>query len=341
MKLHRSACLAVILAALWLTAPLPAPAAVPVAPILPTDYLGWTNAYRLHNEQMEAVLVPAIGRLVHLTLTNGESPLRLEPAMHGKTPDTNEPFFNIGGDWLWPVAQARWPALAENGHDWPPPPLLADLPWECSAWTADDGQQCVQFSRTYGEPLNIVVTRQFTLAPTAAELVVHQRIERTAPSEIPVVLWNISQVAQPDQVLLPVATPSAFRGGLKTLMGHKPDRRAMRRCGAAAIYTPAPGSEVKLGSDSPAAWVAARRGSVLIVETATTSATGNYPDGGATVEIYSNHGLGYAEIETLSPEVALAPATVLENTLRIRLAATPKATGGCKLAEAAQSLAAP
>ena len=49
MKLHRSACLAVVLAALWLTAPTLAPAAVPVAPILPMDYLGWTNAYRLQN----------------------------------------------------------------------------------------------------------------------------------------------------------------------------------------------------------------------------------------------------------------------------------------------------
>lgn len=341
MNLLRLARLAVVVAALWLTAARPAPAAVPVEPILPTDYLGWTNAYRLHNERLEAVLVPAIGRLVHVALTDQASPLRLDPALHGNLPTANDPFFNIGGDWLWPVAQARWPALAAKGQDWPPPPLLADVPWSCSAWTADDAQQCVQFTRTYGAPLNIVVTRQFTLAPGATELVVYQRIERTAPSDIPVVLWNISQVAQPDQVVLPLAVPSVFRGGLKVLMGHKPDRRALRRCDTAAIYTPTPGSEIKLGSDSPAAWVAARCGPLLLVETASTHATGAYPDGGATVEIYSNHGLGYTEIETLSPEVALAPATVLENTLHIRLAVAPQKTSGCTLAAAAQSLAAP
>ena len=35
----------------------------PVAPILPGEFLGWTNAFRLENEQVAAVLVPDIGGL--------------------------------------------------------------------------------------------------------------------------------------------------------------------------------------------------------------------------------------------------------------------------------------
>lgn len=304
----------------------------PVAPILPAEFLGWTQAYRLQNDRAEAVLVPAIGRLIHFAPRLGQSLLRLDPALQGQTPPEGERFFNIGGDWLWPVAQARWPAFAEDGQDWPPPALLADRPWTCSAWTDADGVQCALLAREYGEPLHIQVSRLFRLAPGAAELVVQQRIERTAPSDIPVVLWNISQIAQAEQVVLPVEARSKFRGGLKALMGRKPSRKNLVPCGEAAVYRVSPGAETKLGSDSPRGWIAAVRGTNVIFESVANQAPGDYPDGGCVVELYSNHGLGYSEIETLSPEVALAPGTVLENTLRIALFTTAAPLAPCPLA---------
>ena len=51
----------------------------PVAPIPASEYLGWTNAFRLQNDRAEAVFVPAIGRLVHFARRPGDaSPFRLE-----------------------------------------------------------------------------------------------------------------------------------------------------------------------------------------------------------------------------------------------------------------------
>lgn len=320
---------------------LPAAEATPVDPILPVAYLGWTNAYRLQNDRAEAVLVPAVGRLVHFAPLAGASLFRLDAARQGALPAAGENFFNIGGDWLWPVAQARWPAFSADGKDWPPPAPLADRPWSCSAWTDADGSQCAQFIREYDAPLNITVTRRFRLAPGSAALVVQQRIERTAASDIPVVLWNISQIAQARQIALPVERKSRFRGGLAVLMGRKPGRRQLLRCGDAAVYAVAPGAETKLGSDSSRAWIAAARDTNVIFEAVANTTSGDYPDGGSIVEVYSNEGLGYSEIETLSPEVALAPGTVLENTLRIALAATATPPAGCDLADAARALAAP
>lgn len=314
------------------------PAPPPVAPIPPSAFLGWTNTYRLQNEHVEAILVPALGRLVRFASREGESLFRLDPLLRGKSPAAGERFFNIGGDWLWPVAQARWAAFSDNGQDWPPPAPLADLPWECSAWVAADDAACALMTREYGAPLHILVSRLFRLDPGSDALVVQQRIERTAASDIPVVLWNISQIAQAEQIAMPVEKTSRFRGGLKALMGRKPSRRQLVACDGAAVYQVRSGAETKLGSDSPRGWIAAAKGTNLIFETVANTVAGDPPDGGCIVEVYSNQGLGYSEIETLSPEVALAPGTVIENTLRIGLATTGSPLKGCAFAEAVQAL---
>jgi hypothetical protein len=311
----------------------------PVAPIAPAEFLGWPQAFRLQSDQAEAVLVPAVGRLVFFSARGIPNPLRLEPGLHGKTPDDGARFFNLGGDWLWPVAQARWAALSDNGQDWPPPAVLADAPWTCSAWTDAEGAPCALMTREYGEPLNILVSRLFRLEPASAALVVQQRIERTEASAIPVVLWNISQIAGAEQVVLPVDAHSKFRGGLKTLMGRKPPRTRLVPCGDAAVYQVGAGTETKLGSDSPRGWIAAARGTHVILESVVNTAPGDFPDGGCILELYSNHGLGYSEIETLSPEVNLAPGQVLENTLRIELAASESPLPACELADFVRSLA--
>ena len=252
-----------------------------------------------------------------------------------------EAFFNIGGDWLWPVSQARWAAIAEDGKDWPPPAVLADLPWTCSAWTDAKGVQCAILSREYGAPLHIRVSRRFCLAPGSTALLVHQTIERTGESDVPVVLWNISQIAQAEHIVMPVEENSAFRGGLKALMGRKPSRKHLAACEGTAVYRVSPGAETKLGSDSARGWIAAARGTHIIFESVANAAAGDYPDGGCVVEVYSNQGLGYSEIETLSPEVLLVPGTVLENTLRIELSATETPLDGCPLADAVRALAHP
>ena len=315
------------------------PAPPPVAPILPTDFLGWTNAYRLQNDQAVAILVPDVGRLVLFSPLQGSSPFRIEPSLQGQVPPEGERFFNMGGDWLWPVSQARWAGFSTDGKDWPPPAVLADLPWNCSAWTDADGVPCALLTREYGAPLHILVSRLFRLEPGSTTLVVRQRIERTAPSEIPVVLWNISQIAKAEHIVLPVEEQSKFPGGLSALMGAMPSREQLAVCGNSAVYRVSPGAETKLGSDSPRSWIAAAKDTRVILESVENPSAGDYPDGGCIVEVYSNQGLGYSEIETLSPEVLLAPGTVLENTLRIELSATESPLADCPLADFVLSLA--
>lgn len=316
-------------------APLYAENSIPVAPIKSIQWNGWTNAIRLNNKHVDVILVPETGRLTHFSLQKEESLLRLDAGLAGKTPDTPEHFFNAGGDWLWPVSQAKWADFSKNKSDWPPPAVMADAGWDASAWKASDGAQYALLTRTYGEPLNIKASRLFQLEPQSAVLKIRQTIERIAPSDIPVTLWNVSQVALADDIIFPVRDDSAFKKGVRALMGRVPGKERLLRCDAAALYRVTPGSETKLGVDAALPWVAAIRGNNALIEFAENPSISGatYPDGGCSVEIYSNHGLGYTEIEILSPEVLLEQGNILENTLRLVMVSLPGQDDSCGKAE--------
>ena len=86
------------------------------------------------------------------------------------------------------------------------------------------------------------------------------------------------------------------------------------------------GTEHKIGSRSPRSWIAARKGrQVLLLTARPGDAAAPYPDGGCRLEMYTNKGLGYTEIETLGPERSLRPGEAITNTviLEVHAAAAP------------------
>lgn len=286
--------------------------------IPPVREMGWSSVYSLAHAAARAVLVPDIGRLVHFSTKDGPNALRLDPSLTGHLPPEGDPFFNIGGHWLWPVNQTRWRTLSDDARDWPPPAPLTDGPWKGSAWTDADGGVCVRMSRTYGAPLFIQASRVFRLDPNSAVLTIRQRIERTAPSVIPVVLWSISQLSEARAIALPVEADSRFRDGLNTLKGQTPGQQ-LAACGDITIFRTGAGGEIKLGTDSPRHWIAAALPEHVLVESVEPKSEGNFPDGGCRTILYANPAYGYAELETLSPEVMLEPGQALENILRMEI----------------------
>ena len=311
----------------------PAASARPLAHAVPDDYVppvaeAWPDAVLLKNDAVEAVVVPSIGRLVHLAPRGGRNVYRCEAGLLGQVPSKKkgETFFNIGGDWLWPVSQARWPEFPGQEGDWPPPKALRDEAWTVSG----DADSSITLTRTYGEPVNATVSRTFALCkpePSTAGVVIQQSVTRTAPSDFPVTLWNISQIDSPTALVLPVAPRSAFENGIKLLAGAEPPPGCLSFLAPenAAVYRIAPGAEIKLGTDAGenAGAIAAMRGgrltSLLALDPVGVPPGAAYPDGGCSHEAYSNHGLGYAEIETLSREVPLRPGETLSNRLVIRI----------------------
>jgi hypothetical protein len=297
----------------------PAAEGIPVTPIPAIALHGHTNALVIGNRQLQVTLMPSLGRIAGLRFGGFDNVVRFDAPLAAASLTPPEPgtWRNFGGDWMFPVAQALWPD--RFGNRWPPPPFLDGQPWQGHAWISDDGAQHALLTLEVGEPLHIRLHRALRVDPITATVTIRQRMERTAASDIPMTLWNISQVPDAQRVLMPVDDDSAFPDGYAVLDFGPPATQLLARAeGGVLVLDVKNGTEHKLGSDSPRGWIAAQRDHVVIIEHATTTQPGgDFPDGGCRVEVYANRGLGYTEIETLSEERVLQPGEVLENTLTL------------------------
>lgn len=305
---------------------------VPVAPIASVTFGSWTNAFRLQNPSLEVVVVPEIGRVLYLGCKKGRNLLHANPSWTRPGPDeAAAPWANYGGIWLWPATQAQWEKL--TGANWPPPEALADAPWTGSAWRAEDDSEYCLMTREFGAPLHIKVSRLVKLDPTNQLVSIRQRLERTAPSEVPVSIWTLTQVARPDQIILPVDEDTRLETGFKALLFDPPGDAALTRCPGALVYDTKKAGEHKLGTDSRRGWIAARKGDILLVQRLAGEEDPEAPPSEACiVEMYSNPDLGYAEIQTLSMEKNLHTGEALHQNVVIECMETEAGLAPCDLA---------
>ena len=250
----------------------------------------------LRNESfnLRLLIQPEIGRIVMIEYQDQRDWLHFDP-------DSKE---NVGGEFLWPVAMHYWKPLL--GRIWPPPVVMESNLWRV---VAVDTKSCT-LTRDYAAPLNLRATRRYRLDDWAARFTIAQRLERLAPSPVPVTLWNILQVARPRSLILP-GRQRPLNGGGGGVAAHGRDTTEIDFAGA--------GHQAhKLCSDAQPAWLAAKRGTVSIVQRVLHSTgTGDYPDGGCPVELWWDARVGYAELELLGPERNLAPGESLENEIEV------------------------
>jgi hypothetical protein len=288
----------------------------------PVPFRGWSEAYVLHHGGILAVVVPAISRLVFLA-ASADAPnlLRLDDGLADAgalppDPATGPAFFDIGGDWAWPVARSNWPSFSPNGSDWPPPPALADGPSEVEAWLDTDGNQHVVLTRRYPAPVHATLTREFFVT-VHGRLGCKQTLRYTGPVEetdctlLPLALCHVFQVAFPNKIYFPV--PSADRTPT-VLSGTLPDGALTVKPGnvcpglfAGAIYTPPPSSEVTLSFPLPSvSSLSAKTPNGFFLVSASSP---------VHAELHSNAGLGCAGLGTLGDSTARLSDFPLSNTL--------------------------
>lgn len=69
----------------------------------------WKKCYRLTNGRVDAVIVPAVGRMMSFRLTEGENVLSINPANAGRVPPlTLDRLTHFGGLYTWLAPQAHW-----------------------------------------------------------------------------------------------------------------------------------------------------------------------------------------------------------------------------------------
>src|ERR1044072_8879640 len=107
----------------------------PLGFLVRTNYHGWTNSILMSNGRVEAVIVPAIGRVMQFRLAGEEDgPFWENRALDGKAPDPeSKEWGNFGGDKTWPAPQSEWERTASRA--WPPPAAFDSMPVE----TKEDG----------------------------------------------------------------------------------------------------------------------------------------------------------------------------------------------------------
>ena len=257
-----------------------------------------------------------------------ENVLWENPECRGKTLPPDGPaeekgapvWMNFGGDKVWPTEQSQWPKT--NGYAWPP-----DHWFDGGAHSVrllEDGVEIKGGVSGFNGGRSI---REIRLAPNGTRVTIRQKIEkvkagRNASAEpVPFTNWNVTQIRQPEMILLPLNPKSKFAERWYDYSGEK------RECaknvtveGDVADFRPDSVISQKIGADS-GPWIAGIVGNCLIAEMFERDPKAVYPDGGLSETVYTCP--QYSEIELMSPFKSLKIGEVL--IVRHRLGAASAA----------------
>lgn len=287
----------------WLAAGLLA-AALPLhaapATVITTNYQGWADSYLLTNGIVEAVVVPAIGRVMQFGFAGEEGVFWENTNLFGVTLsglETN--WMNFGGDKSWPAPEGEWPKFTKSDV-WRPPLGFDGLPM-LGKVESGDVYLISQVDPAYG----IRVRRRVHLHPRKPVLYIQTTFERLAGEPAKIGVWTVTQFKDPKFIYLPAPASSIFGTNGYTLINPEPPP-AMKHDSGLLWFARDPKAPHKIGSDADAALWMNTKFACRIDSPRVRKA--DYPDHGSSLEVYTNPDpLPYIELETLGPLKKLAP----------------------------------
>jgi hypothetical protein len=265
----------------------------PLSFLIRTNYHGWNNSILVSNGRVEAVIVPAIGRVMQFRLAGQtDGPFWENEAMFGKAPDAaSAEWGNFGGDKTWPAPQEDWAKVTPRA--WPPPVAFDSMPVEAQV----DGWVVTLVSAVdphYG----IRTRREIQLEPDKPVMRIQTIYEKVSGAPRRVGVWVITQLKHPVAVVAPLPEPSRFRGGYIRQSADLPADLKVQ--GGLLSVARDPKAPHKIGTDaSSLIWVG--RNEVLRIDSP-RELLASYPDQESSAEIYTNPDpLPYVELELLAP----------------------------------------
>lgn len=270
------------------------------------DFQGWKNALRLSNGQVEAVVVPQVGRVMSFRLADGENVFWTDRSLDGKQGDaTGAAWINFGGDKTWPAPEADWRIHTKRTR-WMPPPAFDALAVNARVDGAD-----VILTSPIDPFYGIRTIRRVSLQPDAAVMRIETTYERVSGEPARIGIWVITQFVDPVAVYVPIIPDSRFTGG-HFIFGEKPWPGVSTR-GQLLRLTRDPIASHKLGSDADRMlWVGE---TTLCLVSAPRNPGADYPDRGASTEVYTNPDpKAYVELETLGPLATMKVGDRIQHT---------------------------
>jgi len=275
----------------------------PASGVVRTNHLGWADARLVFNDQVEAVVVPEVGRVMQFRwrgATNG--PFWENPQLAGQ-PMPESPWSvahgSFGGDKTWPAPQSAW--------NWPPPDVFDAAPVE-----AREEAGALRLVSAVSPRFGIRTERRIALKPGEPAMAIETTYHKVSGDPVTVGVWVITQARDPVAVYLPVPRGSRFASGTSALWG-LPPAASLSRQDAMLRLTRDVSKSYKVGNDATTLlWVG--RSEMLRVDIPRV-AGGDYADDGCSVEVYSNPDpVPYVELETLGIQKRLAVGDTVSAT---------------------------
>ncbi|RRJ97311.1 hypothetical protein Ga0100231_001775 [Opitutaceae bacterium TAV4] len=248
-----------ILACLLITAIVPA---VTDGGVEKTTFNGWSDAYRISNDTVELLIVPAVGRIMRYAQIDGTNLLWLHPrhSIHASAPRPDGAWSNIGGDKIWPWPDDHWPAT-DDGQPHPP------SEWEQTAHELHiTGPRSVRMTSPVWISHGLRVVRDISLDETGTRVVLSSYF--TAPPPLTfrnphsIVPWSVTQMPLPQAILVRHApTP----GHARPYGSHGSSWDTLLQPDQTTLWLPSPGggtSKIGVASRSLGWW----RGNTLFIQ---------------------------------------------------------------------------
>ncbi|MBL9127972.1 MAG: hypothetical protein JNL97_10015 [Verrucomicrobiales bacterium] len=269
-------------------------------------YAGWERCWTLDNGQVEAVVVPQIGRIMQFRFVGKSGPFWEDPALHGKHPDpASAEWGNFGGDKTWPAPQADWERV--TSRSWPPPVAFDSMPVEVTV--RRDG---VVLRSAVDPHYGIRTERVVSLAPDRPTMTVVTSYEKVSGPPVRVGVWIITQLEDPVAAFALLPAKSRFPEGYNRQSGDVLPA-GLTVDGRLLSLVRDPERASKIGTDGERLlWVGVDR--MLLVESPRIPGA-PYPDGESSAEIYTNpNPKTYVELEMLGPLHDMSPGDRISQT---------------------------
>ena len=282
--------------------------AAPRFSVTKTNYHGWPDSLVLGNGKVEAVIVPAIGRVMQFRFAGrSEGPFWENRALDGKAPDARSTEWgNFGGDKSWPAPQADWPKI--TGRGWPPPPAFDAMPLRSSILDLEK----ILLSSPVDPFFGIRVRRLVELDPEKPVMMIRTTYEKVEGGPQKIGVWVITQLKDPVAVFAPIPKNSLFPEGYNRQSEEKLPLDLKVQPGLLSLRRD-PKSSTKIGTDAGSLfWVGENE--ILQIDSS-RAPNEEYPDQGSSAEIYTNPDpLPYIELELLGPLSTMKVGDKIERT---------------------------
>ncbi|MEM7713141.1 MAG: DUF4380 domain-containing protein [Cyanobacteria bacterium P01_A01_bin.68] len=277
------------------------------------NYQGWEDSYILSNSQVEAVIVPAIGRIMQFRFPGEENTFWEDSQIYGKIPNPkSEEWDNFGGDKTWPAPQSEWEDITKVS--WPPPDTFDSVPVQLKA----EKNEITLISEV--DPLyGIRFTRKITLEPNQPIMKITTTFEKVKGDSQQVSVWTITQLKEPVSVFAAIPQPSIFPQGYNKQSDDLPANLKIED--GILSLTRDENKAHKIGSDASTLLWVGEKTAVRIDSPRIDKAI--YPDNNSNSEIYTNYNpKAYVELEFLSPLKTLEVGEKMDLTVKYTLIKT-------------------